>query len=230
MRRTVATTLSCLLLGTALTGCTGTAPEEKKAKERSARELLDEANETMAALDSVTVSMDTSTTSGMSVTGRVTTDLKQRCTGRTDFGAGKHLEEIRIDDIGYFRPNRAYLKEWAEERGLADVAGKKPWVKAATDGARGITCTREFAFFGKATKGKPGEVNDVPTIALVVTDKADEGGTYTFHVATEGEPYLLKVAYEGTDHRNTTTFSDFDAPLDVRAPAPSEVVDATARR
>ncbi|MFD5556156.1 hypothetical protein ACFWIA_20235 [Streptomyces sp. NPDC127068] len=229
MRRTVATALSCLLLGTALAGCTDSAPK-KQEEERSARQLLDEANETMAALDSVTVTMDTAMADGTRVSGQVTTDLKRRCTGRTDFGAGKQLDEIRIDDTGYFRPNRAYLKEWAEERGLADVAGRKPWVKAVSDGARGITCTREFAFFGEAKKGKPGEVDGVPTIALVVTDEADEGGTYAFHVATEGEPYLLKVAYEGTDHRNTTTFSGFDAPLDVRAPAPSEVVDATARR
>ncbi|MFD7546141.1 hypothetical protein [Streptomyces sp. NPDC059816] len=229
MRRTVLTTLSCLLLGTALAGCTDTVPE-KMEKERSARQLLDEANETMTALDSVTVTMDTSMTSGISVTGHVTTDLKRRCTGGTDFGAGKHLEEIRIDNTGYFRPNRAYLREWAEERGMADVAGKKPWVKAAADGTGGITCTREFAFFGKAKKGEPGEVNGVPTITLVVTDKADKGGAYTFHVATEGKPYLLKVAYEGDDYRSTTTFSDFDEPLDVRPPNPSEVIDPTSRR
>lgn len=53
-----------------------------------------------------------------------------------------------------------------------------------------------------------------------------EGGTYTFHVATEGEPHLLKVVYEGADYDTTTSFTGFDEPLDIKAPDPAEVIDA----
>ncbi|PZX35062.1 MULTISPECIES: hypothetical protein [unclassified Streptomyces] len=63
---------------------------------------------------------------------------------------------------------------------------------------------------------------------MKVTDKEDAEGVYTFHVATEGKPYLLKVAYQGADYRSTTFFSAFDAPLGVRPPADADVLDTSA--
>ena len=48
---------------------------------------------------------------------------------------------------------------------------------------------------------------------------------YTFHVATEGEPYLLKTVYEGGGNVTTTAFSAFGEPVDVRPPAAEQVVD-----
>lgn len=59
-----------------------------------------------------------------------------------------------------------------------------------------------------------------------MTDKEDKGGTYAFYVATEGKPYILKVVYKGTEYRTTTSYSAFDEPLGVRAPAETEVLDA----
>ncbi|MGJ3559541.1 hypothetical protein ACR6C2_16085 [Streptomyces sp. INA 01156] len=74
-------------------------------------------------------------------------------------------------------------------------------------------------------KSEPAEVDGRPAIALVVTSAEGKGGTYTFHVATEGKPYLLKVDYKGADFRTTTTFSDFEKPLKVEPPADDEVLD-----
>ncbi|MFI8093269.1 hypothetical protein ACIF9R_33985 [Streptomyces sp. NPDC086080] len=58
-----------------------------------------------------------------------------------------------------------------------------------------------------------------------MTDAEDKGGTYTFHVATEDKPYLLRVDYEGTDLRTTTTFSAFEKPLRIDAPDEDKVLD-----
>lgn len=62
----------------------------------------------------------------------------------------------------------------------------------------------------------------------MVSDKADKEGTYTFYVATEGKPYILKVTYKGTGYQSTTLFGDFDRPVDVRPPAKADVLDASA--
>ncbi|MFF6952681.1 hypothetical protein ACFZAD_28985 [Streptomyces iakyrus] len=48
----------------------------------------------------------------------------------------------------------------------------------------------------------------------------------TGYVADEGEPYLLKTGYKSAAQRTTTSFSGFDAPLNVRAPKPGEVLSA----
>lgn len=229
MRRTttvVTAALACLATGAAVTGCSdGTAADEP-----SAEQLLDDANDTMTALKSVTVDGKTTTVAtGKGFTSRLTTDLKGACRSSRTWTNGARLEQIRIDETDYVRPNRAYL-----EMAGKDVTGtgeQQRWVKSpASETAEedGLSdCTREFSSFGEATKGDPTKVDGTPAIALVVTDKADKGGTYTFYVATEGKPYLLKVVYKGADYRSTTAFSAFDEPLDVRPPAATDVLDAS---
>ncbi|MFG2024141.1 hypothetical protein [Streptomyces sp. NPDC048825] len=204
------------------------------AEEPSAKQMLDDANDTMNALKSVTVDSKTTTVAtGGGFSSRLTTDLKGMCRSSRTWTNGARLEQIRIGDTDYVRPNRAYLK-MAGKNGNS-TGEQKRWVKSPaaetaleTEEAGLSNCTREFGSFGKATKGDPTKVDGRPAIPLVVTDKADKGGTYTHYVATEGEPYLLKVDYKGADYRTTTTFSDFDKPVDVRAPAKGDVLDATA--
>ncbi|MEU0070397.1 hypothetical protein ABZ027_12760 [Streptomyces sp. NPDC006332] len=210
------------LMGAAVAGC----GDGSGAEERSAQQILDDANDTMSALKSVTVDM----TSGPRFSMRVTTDLKSRCTSRVTWGNGARLEQIRIGGTDYVRPNRAYLERW-KDSAVSGRDDQKRWIKVPADRAvpgDGLSeCPREFASFGKATKGGSTEVDGRPAIALMVTDKADKGGTYTFHVATEGKPHILKVVYKRAGERTTTTYSAFDEPLGVRAPAKADVLDAT---
>ncbi|MFD3619406.1 hypothetical protein ACFWWT_30010 [Streptomyces sp. NPDC058676] len=218
--------LACVTTGGAVAGCSGSS----SADEPSAEQLLDEANDTMKALKSVTVEAKTTTVaSGEGFTSRLTTDLEGACRSSRTWTNGARLEQIRIGDADYVRPNRAYL-----ELAGKDVAGageQERWVKSpASETAEedGLSdCTHPFSSFGKATKGEPTEVDGRPAMALVVTDKAVKTGAYTFYVATKGKPYLLKVVYKGTDYRSTTTFSAFDEPLDVRPPAETDVLDAS---
>jgi len=211
------------LVGAAVAGCA----DGGGARERSAAQMLDDANDTMSSLKSVTVDM----TSGAGFSMRVTTDLRSRCTSKVAWKNGARLEQIRIGETDYVRPNRTYLERW---KGSA-VSGKddqERWIKVPAGRAEpgdGLSaCPREFASFGKVTKGRSTEVDGSPAIELVVTDKADKGGAYTFQVATEGKPYILKVVYQRTGERTTTSYSAFDEPLGVRAPAEADVLAATA--
>ncbi|WP_257581591.1 hypothetical protein [Streptomyces sp. TLI_146] len=214
-------------MGASLAGCSGGTA----AEDRSAGQMLDEANATMKALTSVTIDVDTTVTAGEGYSSHMVTDLKDRCISRATWATGAGLEQIRINGADYVRPNRAYLHRWS---GRFPVSGQKQnrWIKASSAAARAgdglAECTQEFASFGEATKGEPVKVNGSPAISLVVTDKADAGGSYTFYVADKGKPYILKVVYKGAKYHGTTTFSAFDQPLDVRPPAKTDVVDASA--
>ncbi|MGW6731803.1 hypothetical protein [Streptomyces sp. NPDC055013] len=217
--------LLCLCTGVALTGCgAGDGGSEK-----SAADLLDEANDTMRDLRYVTVEM-TSTADGGKVTTRLRTDLKDRCTAKTTWGDNGSLEQIRIGETDYVRPDGTYLEKW-RGRPVADVRPKQ-WVKVPADEAQpgdGLAaCTWPFESFGEAKKGEAARVGGREALALHVTDKADKadkGGTYTFYVATEGEPHLLKTVYKGGGNVTTTSFSAFDEPVDVRPPASAQVLD-----
>ncbi|MGF0175341.1 hypothetical protein ACQF36_34185 [Streptomyces sp. Marseille-Q5077] len=214
--------LLCLFTGAALTGCgAGDGGSEK-----SAADLLDEANDTMRDLRYVTVEM-TNTADGGKVTTRLRTDLKDRCTAKTSWGDNGSLEQIRIGETDYVRPDETYLEKW-RGRPVADVRPKQ-WVKVPADEAQpgdGLAaCTWPFESFGKAKKGEATRVGDREALALHVTDTADKEGTYTFYVATEGEPHLLKTVYKGGGNVTTTSFSAFDEPVDVRPPASAQVLD-----
>ncbi|MFF7652920.1 hypothetical protein ACFZCY_24380 [Streptomyces sp. NPDC007983] len=207
--------LACLALGAAVAGCAHSAAAEKPSasEEPSARQMLDAANDTMKALRSVTVDADIIETNGEDRSTRLRTDLKGRCASKTTWATGRSLEEMRIGKTDYVRANQG---RWR----TAPAREAKP-----EDGIDG--CGWEFATFGVAKKRKPTEVNGSPARRLVVTDKADEGGTYTFYIATEGKPYILKVVYEGAVYHSVTTFSAFDEPLDVRPPAKADPLDAS---
>ncbi len=213
---TVTAALACLTLGATVAGCThdATAKEPSASEEPSAQQMLDTANDAMKALSSVTIDGDTIVTGGEDFSTHVTTDLKRRCASKTTWATGPSLEQIRIGATYYVRRQ-----------------GQDHWDKAPTSEAKQedglVQCTWEFASFGVAKKRKPTEVDGSPAIRLLVTDKADEGGTYTFYVATEGKPYILKVVYEGADYHSITRFSAFDEPRDVRPPAEADTVDAS---
>ncbi|MFI1507335.1 hypothetical protein [Streptomyces sp. NPDC020597] len=215
--------LACLALGAALASCT----DASTAEELSAEQMLDDANATMRALKSVTIDAATTVTVGDDYSSQLTTDLKDKCAFKTTSATGASLEQIRIGETDYVRPNRAYIEQ--SGRGMAGSKEQSRWIKTPSSEARpgdGLTqCTYSFTSFGVATKGEPTKVNGGRAIPLVVTDKADKGGSYTFYVAAKGTPYILKVVYKGTKYHSTTSFSAFDAPLDVRPPAKADVLD-----
>ncbi|WP_031085504.1 hypothetical protein [Streptomyces sp. NRRL WC-3549] len=222
----VTTAVVSLAAGVAVAGCAGGGAE----KEPSADQLLERAYETMDALETVTVDASTAPTGGDGYSSRLTTDLKGTCTVKITWTAGGVFEQIRIGETDYVRPDRAYLERWSGKKTAA--GDQKRWIKAPADkagpGEGLVDCTWPFAPFGTAAKGKPTEVDGRPALPLKVTDKENGQGVYTFYVATEGKPYLLKVAYKGADYRSTTSFSAFDEPLDVRPPADADVLETSA--
>ncbi|MFH8759578.1 hypothetical protein [Streptomyces atroolivaceus] len=224
--RTTAITLTCLLAGVALVGCGG---GDDEPAQKSADAMLDEANTRMGELKSLTIEISNEVGAD-TVTWQMTTDLKSRCKVRNTFSRSGTLEQIRIGETDYVRPDKAYLETWSGN----DLGTARPgkWAKVPVAEAKpggGLSqCTRPFESFGKATKGESTRIDGREALGVRVTDPSDKEGAYTFYVATEGEPYLLKAVYkggEGGKQLTTTSFSDFDEPLDIRPPASAEVLD-----
>ncbi|MBP2401246.1 hypothetical protein [Streptomyces syringium] len=224
MANVVTAALACLVVGATVAGCTDGATT---TKEPSAERMLDDANDTMNALTSVTIDGNTTKAAGGGYSNHLTTDLKDRCASRTTWATtGAALEQVRIGATDYVRPNRTYLKQWSG-RSMTGSKDQSRWAKVPAGEAKAgdglAECTWEFVSFGVATKGERTVVDGTPAVPLTVTDEADKGGSYTFYVATEGKPYILKVVYKGTEFHSTTSFSAFDKPLDVRPPAKADV-------
>jgi hypothetical protein len=224
--RTTAMALTCLLAGAALAGCGG---GDDEAAEKPADVMFEEANDRMGELKSLTIEI-TNEVGDDTVTWRMTTDLKSRCQVSNTYSRSGTLEQIRIDETDYVRPDEAYLETWSGK----DLGSTRPgkWAKvpvADSEPGDGLSqCTRPFESFGTVTKGESTRIDGRKALGLKVTDPSDKEGTYTFYVATEGEPYLLKAVYkggEGGKQLTTTSFSDFDEPLDIRPPASAEVLD-----
>ncbi|MFF7380996.1 hypothetical protein ACFY96_37895 [Streptomyces massasporeus] len=152
---TVTTTALCLLASAALAGCgAGDADEDRSA--RSAGDILDEANARMRKLDSVTVDITNRTRSSGTVTSHLVTDLDGRCRSKTTWSKGGTLEQIRLDETDYVRPDRAYLQKWKNKPGV--TGEQRLWIKTpvkqAAAGGNGLTsCERPFDSFGTAKKG-----------------------------------------------------------------------------
>ncbi|MEU3184337.1 hypothetical protein ABZ707_09000 [Streptomyces sp. NPDC006923] len=72
-----------------------------------------------------------------------------------------------------------------------------------------------------ARKGPLSTVNGRPAMSLKEVDAKD---TYTIHVATEGEPYLLKIVSTGSDPA-TMVFSDYNKPVPAKAPTDKDILD-----
>ena len=217
----VTVAMTCLVTGTAVSGCGASG-------ERSADAILDDANDTMRGLRSVRIDTTSEATKGGTVTTRFATDLHGRCTAKTTWAEGGTLEQIRIGTTDYVRPDRKYLQKWKGDRSVR--SGQGLWVKAPVDKSKDreeglASCEQPFDSFGKATKGDTTRIDGRDALTVTVTDKADKGGTYTFYVAAEGKPYLLRTVYKGTEYHTTTSFRGFDEPLDIRAPKAAEVLD-----
>ncbi|MGW7386572.1 hypothetical protein [Streptomyces sp. NPDC054794] len=228
VRRKASTAALCLFVGAVAVGCAGVGDT---ADTRSADQLLDEANRTMKALTSVTIDTDvTSTGGGRGYSSRLTTDLKSRCTLKATWSYGSELEQIRIGETDYIHPNEVYLQWWG--RKTVPAMRHKPWLKSPVSAAKGADgladCAWPFSSFGKATKGATTELDGKPVIPVEVTDDEVEGGTYTFYVAAEGKPYLLKIDYREPHHRTIRKFSGYNNNLDIRPPAAVDVLDLSS--
>jgi hypothetical protein len=135
---------------------------------------------------------------------------------------------ISVGGSYYIQPDRSFLLKFAHSSAAADLF-KGKWLKASsTDGS--------FASFGQLTsiksligslphghgtltKGSTSTLAGQPAIAVT----SSKGGT--MYVATTGKPYPLQVSKTSGSQSGKVTFSDYDKPFTITAPANSINID-----
>ncbi|WP_175407156.1 hypothetical protein [Streptomyces sp. TRM64462] len=177
----------------------------------------------------------------------LTVGSRGRCAGTLTVGSSGTMELIRTGDVAYVRFDEAFLRAerkdsspdeidrtFKELRGRwmktdASAATGTPGTSAATVAGRGIGLCDLDALLtglesgaGSARRGEETTVDGHPALRLT----ASYGGTTaTAYVATDGAPYLLKLVTRGGDEPGTVTFSRYDKPAPVRAPAARDIVE-----
>ncbi|MGW2552218.1 hypothetical protein [Streptomyces sp. NPDC001635] len=221
----------CLILGAAISGCSVTddgADTRSADDTRTADQLLGDATRTMRALTSLTIDMQVGSEGKTLYSSRFTTDLKRRCTLKATWSRrGAALEQIRIGETDYIHPGGTYLEMWG--RKTVPAMRQKPWLKSPVSAALGadnlVDCAWQFPSYKGATKGDQTELDGKPAIPVKVKDDEISGGMYTFYVATEGKPYILRIDHQEPPYLRITKFSGFNNRFAIQPPAAVDVLD-----
>ncbi|MGK4579099.1 hypothetical protein [Kitasatospora sp. HPMI-4] len=209
------------------------------AADADAEQLLEKAKAAMAGLTAQTLD-GTVEKDGAKVTVHLAMDKKKNCTGTVTVPLEGGFEILRNEAGTWIKPDRTYWKTIATKNGspkagpvLAELFRGR-YLAGAQDDKSVMGVTDEVCgWMGMFTQvaGKPSRVvkGDVTTLLTpvrsVLLAAKDESGSSSFYVATEGEPYMVRMERSFAGHHSRLDFSDFNKPVTVTAPRADEVVD-----
>ncbi|MDX3373389.1 hypothetical protein PV390_03125 [Streptomyces sp. ME02-6991-2A] len=179
--------------------------------------------------------------SGEQMSVDLTLDREGNCAGGVDMGEDGSVEIVKRADDVWLKPDKAFWETHVPIGGSTfDAILDGRYMKAKADDPRLLTVTEvcdldtfrelitdnpDATERGTLTKGRETEVNGAPVIPVTRT-QGDE--RLTVDVATEGEPYPVRITVRGADEEGTVTFSGFDRPVPAQTPSADETVDVTA--
>ncbi|MEV5317220.1 hypothetical protein AB0K92_06000 [Streptomyces sp. NPDC052687] len=242
MRRT---TLAALCLAAATTvGLTGCLPGQDTADDKpkgpfaglTGGEIADRAVKATTGASSLRMAGEVpDEESGGTIRFDVAVNTEGECAGTFGTGEGK-ADLIRTGGTLYMRYDEAFLRAQAEGEPEAEtdavvdmMAGK--WTKMAATGSD-AEAMAEFCDLDRllgdaddvksdATRGRTTTVDGTPAIVLHEKDGKER---YTLYVATEGEPYLLRLDTKSAGAGDSLVFSDYGKPVPAKKPG-GEILD-----
>ncbi|GAB2590506.1 hypothetical protein GCM10027168_24610 [Streptomyces capparidis] len=215
------------------------APAEPKAEPNgveklTAQEIFDKSE---AAFKGATALRINGTMAGGGMRMDMAVDDTGDCDGKVAQD-GAQVQLMKQSETVYLKMSGAFWRQFAgEDADAAQALVGDRWIKATTSdqGAEDFSqmcdlkeLTGSMSEDGSsardsATKGATTTVDGVPVVE--VKYESDEDGPMTMYVSTVGKPYPVKLT--GTDDGKAAevTFSDYDQPVEIKAPAASEVLD-----
>jgi hypothetical protein len=169
--------------------------------------------------------------SGGTITLDVALDKKGECAGSLSMNGQGRADLIKTGDTIYMKYDEAFLRAQSkgESKDTADavvtmLAGK--WTKTSATGKDAMDisgfCDLDTVLGGAdegssaATRGRTTTVDGTPAIVLTEQDGKDR---YTVYVATQGEPYLLRIDSASAGDPGTLAFSDYEKPVPAQKPS-----------
>ncbi|MFJ8790004.1 hypothetical protein [Streptomyces sp. NPDC102462] len=246
MRRTALAVLCLAAVSAAgLTGCqSGQDKADSKPKEPFAGltggEIADRAMKATTGASSLRMTGDIADdASDGTIRIDMALDKKGECAGTLSLDGQGKADLIKTGATVYMKYDEAFLRAQSKGESKADtdaavamLAGKWTRMSAKGQDAKDIAgfCDLGSVLSGAddvrsdATRGKTSTVAGTPAIVLHEKDGKDR---YTLYVATEGEPYLLKVDGGSAKDAVRLTFSDYDRPVPAKKPA-GKILDLDA--
>ncbi|MGI5482366.1 hypothetical protein [Streptomyces lavendofoliae] len=226
----------------ALTACGPSGSSGGQAKDAgpfpglSGPQIADKAVKATKKAGSLTLDANLTTADGP-IKAFMALDTEGRCAGTMTMGATGTMELIKTGEVAYLRFDEAFLRDQnkggsKEETDAVLKALKGRWMRTdvtdpeAKDSLEMCELDAMLDEFetgvNSAERGVETTVNGKK--ALTLTEK-DGDTTYRFYVATEGEPYLLKIEQKGGEEPGTMSFLDYDKPVPAKKPAAEDILD-----
>ncbi|MFJ3672320.1 hypothetical protein ACIPSE_38275 [Streptomyces sp. NPDC090106] len=224
----------------------GSATSSPLSKEKEAfagltgAEIMDRATKATTGASSLRMTGDVpDDESGGTITIDMALDKKGDCAGTMSFSGQGEAELIKTGDTVYMKYDEKFLRAQSKGEPAADVdaavsllAGKWTKMSAKGEDAQDIAgfCDLDTVLgdaedtASDARRGETATVDGTPAIVLHEQDGKDRLKVY---VATEGEPYVLRVDSESAKDPGSLTLSDFGKPVPAHKPS-GDVLDLDA--
>ncbi|MGW0735038.1 hypothetical protein [Streptomyces sp. NPDC002851] len=220
-RKFMATAAACAAALAGVTGCFG----EKDAFDgQSADQIADKAVAAMRGTDSLKMH-STGKQDGKPVTVDLEVAESGTCKTSMNLADMGKVESLTVDKQTYTKGDATYMKKILGEDAAKKASGR--WLKQpeGQGGGAAQDCATDKMFTSSELKGvKRGDDSEVAGKKTVTLVKKDKNQTTTFHVAAEGEPYILKAETKGKDP-SIADFTGFNQKFTVKAPPADEIVE-----
>ncbi len=184
----------------------------------------------MKALKSVKLS-GSITSGGQSLAIDLAADTAGTCSGTLGIDGGT-AQLLAVGGASYLKGDAAFWHGAAGSSGdqVLALLGSK-WAKMPTSSDFSQICnlTKLFSKIGDVkgslSKGATTTINGAKALEIISTDK--DGTSHVF-VALDGKHYILRATESAGSEPGTLTLSQFDVPVDAKAPASTDAVDLGA--
>jgi hypothetical protein len=230
-RGMVAVVAGTALLATACGGGGGPSFADE-----SGIDIMKAATTDMGAVTSMHFTGDV-TSSGKKIHVDLRTSTAGQCQGSFTIGKGT-AQILASDGKAWMKPDHAFWEQQAPAQAaqVEQLVGDK-WVSIPMSSGLSEVCDLDN-LLTKLTPSSDKQAQDTKVIgttqvggtdAVQVQGTSQQGDTVSAWVAT-GEPHhVLKLDVVDGSSPGTLTFSEFDTPLDIATPAPSDVADIPGR-
>ncbi|WP_415952484.1 hypothetical protein [Streptomyces sp. KLOTTS4A1] len=238
MRAAGITLCAGLLVGTlAACGDDSSGSGGNGIADKSAKEISDAAQQALLEAKSLRMKMESGEAGSDGPQAfDLAVDQDGNCAGTFDMAPGKgSFEILKVGEKVWMKADKDFWKATGGPQGeaVSALVGDKYLVGDANDpqmqsfsSSCNLTALqadmKSDNNSGDMKKGDKGSVDGQETIAIHGTEDGEES---TIDVATEGEPYPLRIVSEEDGKKNTVLFSDFDEPVPSETPAAGETVD-----
>lgn len=217
-----------------LTACSGSdsgGDEGSDFAKEPAEDIAAAAKSAMADLNSLKVSGEI-TSDGQQISIDVQTDVDGNCTGSMGIDDGT-VELLGVDGSTWMKPDEAFWTSFAGEgaQQVLSIVGDK-WVVIPADGDSLSQFCNAGDLIDQLVKDDAEETTYTTTGTdsldgqdVVLVDSDDpENGVSTGYVLVDEPHFLVKVERTEGDV-GMVTFSEFDEPVEVEAPAADDQID-----